>query len=151
MSNEKNKRHKRNRNKKRMAFYNAKAAFVAGIVVIITVLNDAVGLIVSIPFWIEVVEVGICWLMFCIALATDKMDTLLSKNIEGVERFGSFLTVYSIVIFLLEKLLLRTVVDKVITPSIFDKLCVFITFLSLAIVGIGGAIYLLVHKYPKET
>ena len=152
MSNEKNKRHKRNRNKKRMAFYNTKAAFVAGIVVIITVLNDAVGLIVSIPFWIEAVEVGICWLMFYIALATDKMDTLLRKNIEGVERFGSFLTVYSIVIFLLEKILLRNVAEKVITPSIFDdKLFVFITFLSLAIVGIGGAVYLLVYKYPKET
>ena len=80
------------------------------------------------------------------------MDTLLRKNIEGVERFGSFLTVYSIVIFLLEKILLRNVAEKVITPSIFDdKLFVFITFLSLAIVGIGGAVNLLVHKYPKET
>ncbi len=59
-----------------MEFDNTKAAFVAGIVVIITVLNDTVGLLVSIPFWVEAVEVVICCLMLCITFATNKMDTL---------------------------------------------------------------------------
>ena len=151
MANEKNRRHKRNKNKKRMDFENTKATFVAGSVVILTVINDTVGLLMSIPFWVEFIEVLICWLLFYLALATNKMDNLFNKNKTGVEKFGGFLTVYSIVIFLLERILLRAVADEVITISIFsNKLFTFITFLSLAIVGIGGAIYLLFCKYPKD-
>ena len=134
-----------------MDFENTKATFVAGSVVILTVINDTVGLLISIPFWVEFIEVLICWLLFYLALATNKMDNLFNKNKTGVEKFGGFLTVYSIVIFLLERILLRAVADEVITISIFsNKLFTFITFLSLAIVGIGGAIYLLFCKYPKD-
>ena len=151
MANEKNRRHKRNKNKKRMDFENTKATFVAGSVVILTVINDTVGLLMSIPFWVEFIEVLICWLLFYLALATNKMDNLFNKNKTGVEKFGGFLTVYSIVIFLLERILLRAVADEVITISIFsNKLFTFITFLSLTVVGIGGAIYLLFCKYPKD-
>lgn len=45
MSNTRNKTHKKNIRKKKMAFENTKASFVAGIVVIITILNDTIGLL----------------------------------------------------------------------------------------------------------
>ena len=149
MANEKIDVTKETETKKTMEFDNIKAAFVAGIAVIITVLNDTVGLLVSIPFWIEAVEVIICLLLFFMALATNKMDKLLSKNKEGVEKFGSFLTVYSIIIFLLEKILKRSVDEEVITCSLSsEKFWVFIFFLLLAIVGIWGAIHVS-HKSDK--
>jgi hypothetical protein len=53
MSNTRNKTHKKNKRKKEMAFENTKDSFVAGIVVIITILNDAIGLLISIPRTIE--------------------------------------------------------------------------------------------------
>ena len=149
MTDEKNRRHKRNRNKKRMEFENTKASFVSGIVVLITVLNDTVGLLANIPFWIELMEVLICLLLFYLALGTTKMDKLLNKT--GVEQFGSFLTVYSILIILLEKLLLRAASEEMLSISVLnDKLFTFIVFLALSITGIYGAIYLLVYKYPKN-
>ena len=45
MSNTRNKTHKNNIRKKKMAFENTKASFVAGIVVIITMLNDTIDVI----------------------------------------------------------------------------------------------------------
>ena len=149
MINKKNQRHKDNRKKKKMDFENKKATFVAGIAVVLTVINDTIGLLVSVPLFVECIEVIICLLLFYLALGTKKMDKLLNKT--GVEKAGNFLTVYSIVVFLLERIILRAVNEEVITLSIFNnKLNAFIMFLAFAIVGIGGTIYLVVCKYPKK-
>lgn len=104
MSNTRNKTHKNNIRKKKMAFENTKASFVAGIVVIITMLNDTMGLLISISRMVEWIEVVICLLLFYLALGTKKLNHILNRI--GVEKFGSFLTVYSVIIFLLEKHLL---------------------------------------------
>ena len=64
MSNARNKTHKRNIRKKKMAFENTKASFVAGIVVVIAILNDAIGLLISIPRMVEYMEIAICLLLF---------------------------------------------------------------------------------------
>lgn len=149
MSRERNRTHKKNKRKKEMGFENTKASFVAGIVILITVFNDLLGLLSSIPRYVEMIEVAICLLLFLLSLGTKKLNHILDTI--GVEKFGSFLTVYSIVIFLLEKILIDEVADVEFKISLTnEKLHVFIIFLSLGIVGVGGAIYLLLYKYPKD-
>lgn len=150
MSNTRNKTHKKNKRKKEMAFENTKASFVAGIVVVITIINDAIGLLISIPRMVEWVEVAICLLLFYLALGTQKLNHIMNRN--GVENFGSFLTVYSVIIFLLEKMIISEVANKELTISLTnEKFQAFIIFLLLGFVGIGGAIYLLLCKYPKDA
>lgn len=70
----------------------------------------------------------------------------------GVEKFGSFLTVYSVIIFLLEKTIISEMsnIELVISLS-NEKFQTFIMFLLLGLVGIVGAIYLLLCKYPKDA
>ncbi len=150
MSNTRNKTHKKNIRKKKMAFENTKASFVAGIVVIITIFNGTMGLIISIPRMVEWIEVAICLLLFYLALGTKKLNHILNRI--GVEKFGSFLTVYSVIIFLLEKTLISQMANiKLVIPLSNEKFNVFIIFLPLGLAGIGGAIYLLLCKYSKDT
>lgn len=150
MSNTRNKTHKKNIRKKKMAFENTKASFVAGIVVIITILNDTIGLLISIPCIVEWIEVVICLLLFCLALGTKKLNHILNRI--GVEKFGSFLTVYSVIIFLFEKTLISQMANIELVISLSnEKLQVFIIFLIVGLAIIGGAIYLLLRKYSKDT
>ena len=150
MSNAKNKTHKKNIRKKKMAFENTKASFVAGIVVIITILNDAMSLLLSIPRMVEWIEVAICLLFFYLALGTQKLNHILNRI--GIEKFGSFLTVYSVIIFLLEKTLISQMANIELVISLSnEKFRAFIIFLLLGLAGIGGAIYLLLCKYPKDA
>lgn len=133
-----------------MAFENTKASFVAGIVVIITMLNDTIGLLLSIPRMVEWIEVAICLLLFYLALETKKLNQILNRI--GVEKFGSFLTIYSVIIFLLEKTLISQMSNiKLVISLSNEKFQVFIVFLLLGLAGIGGAIYLLLYKYPKDA
>lgn len=150
MSNTRNKTHKKNIRKKKMAFENTKASFVAGIVVIITILNDTIGLLISIPSMVEWIEVAICLLLFYLALGTKKLNHILNRT--GVEKFGSFLTVYSVIIFILEKTFISQMANGELVISLSnEKFQVFIIFLLLGLAGIGGAIYLLLSKHSKDT
>ena len=146
MSNTRNK----TRNKKEMAFENTKASFVSGIVIVITVLNDTIGLLTPIPCMVVLIELAICLFLFYLALGTKKLNRILNRN--GVERSGSFLTVYSVIVFLFEKILICQVADIELVISLSnEKFQVFIMFLLLGLVGIGAAIYLLLRKYPKDV
>lgn len=99
---------------------------------------------------VEWIEVAICLLLFYLALGTKKLNHIL--NMIGVEKFGSFLTVYSVIIFLFEKTLISQMANIELVISLSnEKLQVFIIFLLLGVAGIVGAIYLLLRKYSKDT
>ncbi len=149
MANEKNRRHKRNKAKKEMAFINTKASFIAGIVVIITVINDVVGLIITIPFWVDLIEAIVCILLLFLFIGTKKYDNLLKT--KGVEKFGDFLTVIGSFIFLLEKGALSVASKEELELSIYnDKLSILIVFVVFGIAIIVGSFSLLIHEYPDE-
>lgn len=78
-------------------------------------------------------------MLFYLALGTKKLNHILNRI--GVEKFGSFLTVYSVIIFLFEKTLISQManIESVISLS-NEKLQVFIIFLLLGVAGIVGAI-----------
>lgn len=116
---------------------------------IITVLNDVIGLLISIPRMVEWMEFFICLLLFYLALGTKKLNYILNRT--GVEKFGSYLTVYSVIVFLLEKTLISEMANVKLEISLINgKFRTLIVFLLLGLAGIGGAIYLLLCKYPKD-
>lgn len=99
---------------------------------------------------VEWIEVAICFLLFYLALGTKKLNHILNRT--GVEKFGSFLTVYSVIIFILEKTLISQMANGELVISLSnEKFQVFIIFLLLGVAGIVGAIYLLLCKHSKDT
>ena len=149
MTAKRNKKHKQRKTAAETSFFNSKAAFVAGIVVILTIIKDAVGLIVSIPLWANLIMLVIVLILFYLALAEKTLDKKLSS--KGVENFGSFLTVLSIVVFSLENTLIAECSDVELEWSITNgRFANFILFTLLGLVGIGGAIYLLCSKYEEN-
>ena len=88
---------------------------------------------------VEWIEVAICLLLFYLALGTKKLNHILNRI--GVEKFGSFLTVYSVIIFLFEKTLISQMANiKLVISLSNEKFQVFIIFLLLGVAGIVGAI-----------
>lgn len=88
---------------------------------------------------VEWIEVAICLLLFYLALGTKKLNHILNRI--GVEKFGSFLTVYSVIIFLFEKTLISQMANIELVISLSnEKFQVFIIFLLLGVAGIVGAI-----------
>ena len=88
---------------------------------------------------VEWIEVAICLLLFYLALGTKKLNHI--SNRIGVEKFGSFLTVYSVIIFLFEKTLISQMANIELVISLSnEKFQVFIIFLLLEVAGIVGAI-----------
>lgn len=88
---------------------------------------------------VEWIEVAIFLLLFYLALGTKKLNHILNR--VGVEKFESFLTVYSVIIFLFEKTLISQMANIELVISLSnEKLQVFIIFLLLGVAGIVGAI-----------
>lgn len=88
---------------------------------------------------VEWIEVAICLLLFYLALGTKKLNHILNRI--GVEKFGSFLAVYSVIIFLFEKTLISQMANIELVISLSnEKFQVFIIFLLLGVAGIVGAI-----------
>lgn len=78
-------------------------------------------------------------MLFYLALGTKKLNHILNRI--GVEKFESFLTVYSVIIFLFEKTLISQMANIELVISLSnEKLQVFIIFLIVGLAIIGGAI-----------
>ena len=129
------------RKKDEMNFANQKAGFIAGIIVIITILTDIADIFGEITYLLNIIEFIVCGILAFFILGTRKFDSLLKK--EGVEKFGGFLTIVSILLFLLEKILIGN-------PYGVDKESA-IAFIIIAIELVVGAIYLLLSKYPNQN
>ena len=57
MSRERNITHKKHERQKKREFEGTKASFVSGIIVIIAIINDIIGLIVPLPNIVNVIEI----------------------------------------------------------------------------------------------
>lgn len=149
MSKERNRTKKRNRIKKQNDFFNSKAAFVAGISVIVVCVNDVVGLLVDIPNWVNICEFLFVLLIFYFALGTKRLDKVLAS--EGVDKFGAYLTVFSVIEFLFGRILISSAECVELDFTLTNARLQAIVFLSiLSLMGIGGSIYLLLYPYSKK-
>lgn len=132
-------RKKKREQKKREAeanFFTTKVAFVAGIVLLITIIKDILELFISIPNYIVVCYLLICIGVFWEIVCTNRFDKIL--NSKGVSNFGNFLTVSSIIFFIIENTLIKFQYNHII---------VILTVIILGSEIIGGALYLLFGKY----
>lgn len=149
MSKERNQTKKKNRIKKQISLFNSKASFVAGISVILVCVNDVVGLIVDIPNWTNICEFFGVLLIFYLALGTKKLDKMLAS--EGVNKFGVYLTIFSVMEFLLARILIGLAEDVELSFIWTNERLLAIIVLSvLSLIGICISIYLLFFSYPKK-
>lgn len=138
----KNAKENRDKKKKRaqMQFWAAKASFVAGIIVMITIGKDLYEYIWDeLPILVSAIIVGICLLLFFLILGTDKFDKVLSKS-KGVENYGTFLTVCSVLVFIFENTLLKT------EMSVIEILGLCLIYAVIVV----GAVWLLFTRYKRD-
>ena len=124
--------------------FSAKAAFVAGIVLIISIITDALELCIAIPYWVVLCYSFGVLLLFWLFLGTDKFDERLKT--KQVNNFGIFLTVASVIMFLLEKFILGAKGTVVENLGIFEIIAIGF-FVVFGLIVIVLALYLLFAKY----
>lgn len=118
-------------------FFSAKASFVAGLVLWITIVKNIIELFITTPAWLDACYTVLILIMFAFIVGTRIFDNKLkTKNISN---FGSFLTVCSIPYYVLDSLILKhkemTSIGECITVAVF-----------LGGIIIVGSIYLLIVK-----
>lgn len=149
MSRERNKTKKKNRIKKQNEIYSCKAAFVAGVAVLIVLLDDTLGICTNIPTWVTILEYFSITTLFYIILGSNRLDRVFHS--DNISKFGTFLTDYSILVFLLERALLRHVQNTELVYTWnndrFQALVILSCFLLMGVVGSG---YLLFSKRARN-
>ena len=115
-----------------------KASFVAGFTVIVTIFKDIVEyFIIELPLWVNLVYIlGYLAIMFLV-LGTEIFDKYL--NSRGVENYGTFLTICSVLVFNFENTLFKIKMDVIDTIGIC---LIYATFVI-------AAVYLLFTRYEK--
>lgn len=149
MSKERNKTKKKNRIKKQNDFFNKKTSFVAGISVMAICVNDTLELVKDIPKWVNICEFLLILLILYLTLCTKKCDKVLAS--EGVDKFGSYLTIFSVIEFLLSRILISLTEDvelKWVWTN--ERLQDFIVLSAFSSVGIMGSIGLLLYSWLKK-
>lgn len=136
MVNTRKQKHNKRKKEAEMNFFATKATFVAGIVVLITIVKDILELYVQIPVWGVALYLGICFIVHILVLCTTIFDKKMRT--KGVTNFGNFLTIISILIFIIENSVIKytnnTCIENIIVVYIF-------------VGAIIGALYLLFTKY----
>ena len=131
------KRREQKNKEKEMSFFSVKASFVAGVVLIITIFKDIAELFLTIP----PLFVG-CYLAFCLLMAFFVLGTHVSYKkfkSKAVSNFGNFLTVGSVIVFIIE----NSVIKYADANSRIDAI------IATTLIGttlIAGAAYLLFRK-----
>ena len=115
----------------------SKVSFVAGVVLIVTILKDWFELWTTIPAW---AVVGYC--IFCLGLLlfvtkSNRFDAKFGSR--KVENFSNLLTLGSVLIFVLENTIIRY-------EQFATKIEVIVIFGLLGVALIVGALYLLLAK-----
>lgn len=129
--------------------WNSKATFISGVTILIIIVNNIIELCYKIPRSIYAIEMMIILLFCVVAFGTKKLDGCVGT--KRVENFGGFLTAISIIDFLVVKAVISPVEGVEFACKLSNvKMQVLIALIILALVVIGGSIYLLVCKYPNE-
>ena len=143
-----------NNNEVRVPF-GSKAAFVAGIVLIITIIKDIWEIVSEIPDVVVATYVCVCLIIFYIVLGTKKLDKYL--NSKEISNFSDFLTVMSVIVFILE----NTFIRDGFTLTIGEAVSIIAVLLSIVVGALSFFInedklltYIhnikLKHKYKKS-
>lgn len=138
MGNNSKENKKKKKQREKLQFWSVKASFLAGVIVIITIFKDLYEYFRSkLPLCVNLMYVALCLILMFIILGTDRLDKYL--NSKGVEKFGNFLTVSSILIFVLENSIFKIEMDAV------EAIGILLVCATIVI----GAVWLLFSKYEK--
>lgn len=86
---------------------------------------------------------------FLFGIGTKKLDKMLAS--EGVNKFGAYLTIFSVMEFLLARILIGLAEDVELSFIWTNERLLAIIVLSvLSLIGICISIYLLFFSYPKK-
>ncbi len=138
MTNERNRKHKKRKKEAEMNFFATKATFVAGIVVLITIVKDILELCIQIPVWVVMLYLSICFIVYIVVLCTTIVDKKMRS--KGVANLGNFLTIFSIIVFIIENSVIRF-------ADTMMRIEAIIIVSAIGVVAIIGALYLLFAKY----
>ena len=138
MTNERNRKHKKRKKEAEMNFFATKATFVAGIVVLITIVKDILELCIQIPVWVVMLYLSICFIVYIVVLCTTNVDKKMRS--KGVDNFGNFLTIFSIIFFIIENSVIRF-------ADTMMRIEAIIIVSAIGVAAIIGALYLLFAKY----
>ena len=138
MTNERNRKHKKRKKEAEMNFFATKATFVAGIVVLITIVKDILELCIQIPVWVVMLYLSICFIVYIVVLCTTIVDKKMRS--KGVDNFGNFLTIFSIIVFIIENSVIRF-------ADTMMRIEAIIIVSAIGVAAIIGALYLLFAKY----
>lgn len=149
MSTRRNRIHRENKKRGEQDFLNCKAAFVAGITVLIACVNDIIEIGSQISCVINILEAMFVLGLLFVALCTKKLDKVLLT--KGVKDFGNCLTIMSVVEFAIARsLILLSESSEVIFGRISGGTfaTVLLSLVVAAIVGV--AIYLWICGCDKK-
>lgn len=137
MGNVRKQKHDKRKKEADSNFFAIKTTFVAGIVVLLTIVKDIIELCIQPPVWTEGVYLLICFITYILVLCTTICDKKMRT--KNVSNFGNYLTMVSIIIFMIENSVIEFVdnmrIEVILTVSIIGG------------VAIIGAIYLLFAKH----
>ena len=133
------KRQEQRKRERKMNFMATKASFVAGIVLIFTIIKDIVKLFtIELPIWMILCFSGISLVAFALVLGTKVYDERMKS--KKVSNFSNFLTIMSIIFWVIE----NDVFEFQEVYTLIEKIALVG---GIGIVSILGALYLLFAKY----
>ncbi len=138
MANERKRKHIQKKKEEEMNFFSTKASFVSGIVLTITIIKDMFEMFITLPDWVVIAYLAIICAFFYFVLATHKFDDKLKS--KQVSNYGSYLTVMSVIVFVIENTLIRY---QEINADLSSILIVIIIGLVIMV----GSLFLLFGKY----
>lgn len=138
MANERKRKHIQKKKEEEMNFFSTKASFVSGIVLTITIIKDMFEMFITLPDWVKITYLAIICALFYFVLATNKFDNRLKS--KQVSNYGSYLTVMSVIVFVIENTLIRY---KEINADLSSILIVIIIGLVIMV----SSLFLLFGKY----
>lgn len=135
------KRREQRKRERKMNFMATKASFVAGIVLIFTIIKDIVKLFTNeLPTWMILCFSGIGLVAFALVLGTKVFDERMES--KKVSNFGNFLTIMSVIFWVIE----NTVFELQGAYTLIEKIALVG---GIGIVSMLGALYLLFAKYNR--
>lgn len=133
--------HRKKQNEEQMELTDITAAFVAGIILITVIVRDIWQIFASIPRWVVLFTTLFILIGTAVVLNSKQFHAVVKRHKKRFSTFGSFMTIASIFIYMLENFLLRY------RPN--DDYHSIIAFISISLMIIGLGIYSFIAKYKS--
>ena len=145
-------------NEAKKSFIVAKASFMAGIVVIVSIIKDVLSILLKLPYSFGIMTTFVVLVLFGLIVTSERLNKwFLCKDTEeikvkrGVDGFGQFFTVMSVPVFALENIVVWWCLENKDNTDVgFDYWVNFGIFCVIGLAIIIGSIVLLFFDRKKK-